>query len=90
MKKGFVLVLGTLAVGGCDQLVDQQMSDIHDKVARDAVEQYDIAKRQGDPIQTCVQAGIVSAAYLQAKDEGSYNTWKAIERADCARAGLPR
>jgi hypothetical protein len=43
--------------------------DIENKVASDAVEQYRIAERQGDKMQICVQAGLVSAAYLQAKDE---------------------
>jgi hypothetical protein len=57
------------------------MADIHNQVATDAVAQYDIAKRQGDAMQACVQAGMVSAAWLQAKDEA--------EKADCAGAGTP-
>jgi len=71
-----------------ERQVQQAMSDIENKVATDAVQQYEIAKRQGDPMQTCVQAGMVSAAFLQAKDEASYTRWKATEQADCARAGL--
>ena len=84
-------VLATLAamLCGCDAIADQQMDDIYGQVVEDSVAQYEIAKRQGDPIQTCVQAGLVSAAYLQAQDESNYNTWKAIEQADCTRAGLP-
>jgi hypothetical protein len=69
---------------------DTIQKDIHAKVATDAVAQYGIAKRGGDAMQTCVQAGLVAAAYLQAKDEASYNTWKTTEKADCAAAGLPR
>lgn len=65
------------------------MADIHSQVAADAVAQYEIAKRQGDPIQVCVQAGLVSAAYLQAKDEPHYMAAKTTEKADCARAGMP-
>lgn len=65
--------------------VAQGMADISQQVAKDAEAQYEIAKRQGDPIQVCVQAGFVSAAYLQAKDEASYVRWKATEKADCAR-----
>jgi hypothetical protein len=66
------------------------MGQIEQKVATDAVAQYDIAKRNGDPIQTCVQAGMVSAAFLQAKDETNFNQWKATEKADCAKAGMPK
>ena len=62
---------------------------IENKVADDAVDQYNIAKRQGDKIQVCVQAGLVSAAYLQAKDEPNYKKWKAIEKQDCKVAGMP-
>jgi hypothetical protein len=66
------------------------MTNIYDKVATDAEARYGIAKRQGDPIQICVQAGFVSAAWLQAKNEAQYGAWKATEKADCARAGMPR
>lgn len=70
--------------------VAASMADIHDQVANDAVAQYGIAKRQGDAMMTCVQAGMVAASFLQAKNEVQYNVWKATERDDCARAGVPR
>jgi len=56
---------------------------IENKVANDAVQEYEIAKNQGDKTQICVQAGLVSAAYLQAKDESNYQKWKTIEKQDC-------
>lgn len=74
--------------GGFDSQVTSDMAKIEGQVATDAVSQYEIAKRQGDPIQICVQAGMVSAAYLQAKDEASYQTWKRREAQDCKRAGV--
>lgn len=67
-----------------------EMTDISNHVADDAVAQYEIAKRQGDKMQTCVQAGLVSAAFLQAKNEPQYREWKTTEKADCAAAGLQR
>jgi hypothetical protein len=70
--------------------VEKEMAKIHNQVADDAVQQYEIAKRGGDKMQTCVQAGFVSAAYLQAKDEPNYNKWKATEKADCKAAGMPQ
>ncbi|KEO87814.1 hypothetical protein EH30_00090 [Erythrobacter sp. JL475] len=86
---GAVLVIAS-GLSACEQLVDAQMDDIYDQVSGDAVKQYEIAKRQGDPIQICVQAGLVSAAYLQAQDEPNYQKWKAIQSADCATAGIPQ
>ena len=87
------LLIGGIAIwwfagGGFDRQVASDMSKIEAQVATDAVNQYDIAKRQGDPIQICVQAGLVSAAYLQAKDEVNYQTWKHKESEDCKRAGI--
>lgn len=74
--------------GGLETQTAKNMDDIYQKVASDAVEQYRIAERQGDKIQICVQAGLVSASYLQAKDESSYRNWKDIEDMACKRAGL--
>jgi len=89
------LIMGGLAIwwfagGGFDKKLASDMNNIYNTVAQDAVAQYNIAKNQGDPIQICVQAGMVSAAYLQAKDQSNYQRWKATEAADCKRAGVPR
>lgn len=65
-----------------------QMQSIENQVAKDAEEQYYIALRQGDKMQIAVQASMVSAAYLQAKDEPNYNKWKAIEKEANKAAGL--
>jgi len=67
---------------------DSLMQSIEKQVARDSVEEYYIALRQGDKIQICVQAGMVSAAFLQAHDEINYQKWKRTEKSDCSLAGL--
>jgi hypothetical protein len=63
-------------------------SGVEKSVATDFVKQYEIAKKRGGAMDACVQAGVVAAAYLQAKDENEFKKWKAIERTDCARAGV--
>jgi hypothetical protein len=78
----FLIVLGGLAwyfFGG----------GIEDQVVKDAVKQYEIAKKNGTPADICEHAGLVSAAYLQAKNEEKYRTAKAQEKQDCAAAGVP-
>jgi len=90
MKKIVTALVLAITLTGCDQAVEAQMDSTYDKVSSDMVAQYDIAKKQGDPMQTCVQAGMVSAAYLQAKDEAKYNEWKAIEKTDCKAAGIDK
>jgi hypothetical protein len=63
---------------------------INASVTSDVTKEYEIAARQGDKMQVCVQAGLVSAAYLQAHDEDKYREWKRREDSDCSRAGLPK
>lgn len=70
------------------ETVADSLSDIYGQVVSDQIKQYEIAKRQGDPVQICVQAGLVCAAYLQAKEEYKYQNWKKIEAEDCKRVGL--
>lgn len=74
--------------GGLDQQAAQELDKIEDQVAMDSVRQYNLAQQSGDRISICVQAGMVSAAYLQAEDQTNYLKWKDVEKADCAKAGL--
>ena len=87
--RSWILAAG-LALSSCQQAVDQQMHSIQDKVASDAVEQYRMVEKSGSAIDKCVQAGMVSAAYLQAKNEEDYSSWKSIERLNCANAGIAK
>jgi hypothetical protein len=75
--------------GGVEHEAAREMGQIEDQVAADSVVQYGIAKRNGSAIDVCVQAGMVSAAYLQAKDEPHYRQWKKTEDDDCKKAGMP-
>ncbi len=60
------------------------------KVADDMIANYNTAKATGDAMQTCVHAGMVVAAYIQANDAANAKVWQATERSDCERAGAPR
>lgn len=87
------LVVGGVALwffagGGWEQQTTKTLTNIHLQVASDALDQYKIAKKQGDPITICVQAGMVSAALLQGKFEDQYIKMKKIEESDCRAAGL--
>lgn len=75
--------------GGWEWQTTREINKIEKQVASDAVRQYNIAEQQGDAMQTCVQAGLVSAAFLQAEDQANYNKWKVIEKTKCKAAGIP-
>ena len=89
-------LLAAMASFGCGER-DRQTTSTTDsnkvttnsnKVVADAVDQYNIAKRSGTPIDQCVQARVVPAAYLQAKDEDNYKIWKETEATDCGAVGM--
>lgn len=84
------LVCLVALLAGCESYAAAELDRIHEQVARDAVAQYQIAKRGGDAMQACVHAGMVAAAYLQAQDEPHYREWLAVERRECDAAGVPR
>lgn len=90
---GIIILVGVVWFfwgGGIEIQTTKNLDDIYRQVSSDAVQQYEIVKRNGTAIDVCVQAGLVSASYLQAKDEVNYQRWKTIENSDCASAGLPR
>ncbi len=76
--------------GGLEKQAAKDLQRIENQVASDQVTQYNIAKSQGDLIQICVQAGMVSVAYLQANNSSNYKKWKRIEKSDCREAGIPQ
>ena len=69
-------------------VVETQMQSIADKVANDAVDQYQITAKSGGPMDRCAQAGMVLAAFLQDKNDAQYSHWKTVERRDCKAAGI--
>ena len=94
LKIGLYVVGGIIAIsfffgGGQKAVVEEQMQDVKNQVAQDAIEQYEIAKRNGTKTDIYVNASMVSAAFLQAKDEPNYAKWKAIEKQAAKDAGMP-
>jgi hypothetical protein len=76
--------------GGLEKQTVKTMDSVYSQVVADSIEQYEITKRGGDKIDICVHAGLIVAAYLQAKDEINYQKWKRIQKADCDTAGMPK
>ncbi len=87
--QGVLCLLATLSVAGCDKVEDAIQKDMQEDIAKDLIEQYEIAKRQGNKMDTCTHAGAVAMTYLSAKDEANYAKWTATQNAECTAAGLP-
>jgi len=86
-------ILVAVSAPSPEELTNQSnefMDTIELHVAEEAEAQYQMVQRSGTIIDMCVQAGMVAAAWLQAKDAGKYDFWKEIEAKTCANAGVPR
>jgi hypothetical protein len=90
-----LLIAGALLSSGCrmdtdSPAVNRYVDSLYQKVAADQIDQYNMVERNhGTDIEICVHAGLVAAAFLQAKDEKNYSKWQDIKRRDCTAAGLP-
>ena len=71
-----------------NEQANSNFEEINKQVTRDVIKQYEIAKRSGTAMDRYVQAGLVAAVFLQAKDEANYRAWKSIERIDGFEAGV--
>lgn len=91
MKKVlFILIAATTmsCVDTSDKAVQKELDKINSQVATDFEEQYRIAKEAGSAMDAYVQAGLVAAAYLQAKDTENFKKWKEIENQEALNAGV--
>lgn len=71
---------------------ESTVQEQYGSAAENAVRQYQkvLHDQHSTKVDVCVQAGLVSSAYLQSQDETNYKKWKAIQKSDCARAGVPQ
>lgn len=84
--------MSTFFLIGCDNSVDNdvqnQINEMDTKIVNDSIIQYNMTKSGGNKIDICVQAGMVKAAMLYTKNDSGYKQWNAIEKTDCAAAGI--
>lgn len=84
-----MMIVSLLFLSACTSAEERELEDIHKQVIEDAIKQYESIKSSEDKIEVCVYAGMVTAAYVEAKNEKEAQKWKAIEDQDCKKAGIP-
>ena len=82
MRGAAILAVGLLCAG-CGQVADAQANLLHTLRIKDAVGDYEKARA---PLDRCVKAKLVVAAYSDARDGAETNAWTARESEDCRQA----
>ena len=82
MRVAAILGVGLLCAG-CGQVADAQAKLVETLRVRDAIGDYQKASR---PLDRCVRAKLVAAAYADAKDVAETEAWSAREHEDCQAA----
>jgi len=90
VKPGPTLLWLAALLAGCGVNVDQRVQLYRQQQARELISQYEQARVRNDVLDMCVKSNLISAAYVDAKDHGDAQAWRARNREDCqaARAAL--
>lgn len=68
---------------------DKNTELMNKKAILDSIEAYNTTlKNDSTPVDICMHAGKVKAAYERAKDYSDAEVWGSIEKTDCKNAGL--
>jgi len=78
-----VAVLGGLVCAGCGQVADAQGKLVETFKIKEATSAYEKARA---PLDRCVKAKLVAAAYADARDAAETEAWEAREHEDCQAA----
>jgi hypothetical protein len=79
MRGGAILGVWLLCTG-CGQVTDAQASLVENLRIKEAVSDYEKASQ---PLDRCVKAKLVAAAYSEARDVAETQAWSAREHEDC-------
>jgi hypothetical protein len=82
MRGAAILVVCVLCAG-CGQVADAQARLVDNLRIKGAVAEYEKATR---PLDRCVKAKLVAAAYADARDLTEAGAWTAREHEDCQSA----
>lgn len=80
------IVLACVSLGACAPIAESQVAKVNNFRVQDAIGNYEAASRSGDPLDMCVKAKLVAAAYDEAREAVSAEAWRAREREACQLA----
>ena len=81
--KALAILPACLALASCAPAMKAQMHMVNNLQIQDAMRKFEAAERSGDPLDMCVKAKLVAAAYEDAKEPLNARAWKAREQQAC-------
>jgi len=78
-----IIMIAILLKNESNHDANATLKNIHHQVAADAMSAFDLAIKANDQPSACVQAGIVTASFLQAGDDTNYRQWLGIKGRVC-------
>ena len=81
--RGVTILTMALLCAGCGQVADAQANLLQTLRVKEAVGDYERARA---PLDRCVKAKLVAAAYSDSKDGAETQAWQAREHEDCRQA----
>lgn len=81
--RGWAILGVWVLCAGCGQVADAQARLVDNLRIKDAIGEYEKAAR---PLDRCVKAKLVAAAYTDAKDRSEAAAWTSREHEDCETA----
>jgi hypothetical protein len=81
--RGLALLAVGLICAGCGQVADAQGELVETWKIKEAIGAYEQASA---PLDRCVKAKLVAAAYTDARDHAETQAWEAREHEDCGTA----
>jgi hypothetical protein len=81
--RGAAILMVCVLCAGCGQVADAQARLVDNLRIKDAIGEYEKASQ---PLDRCVKAKLVAAAYTDAKDKPEAAAWTSREHEDCQSA----
>lgn len=78
---------------GCDQKDDMQDAQepaqfVSNRIIQESIKRYEIVKKSDNPMDACLQAGMIKNTMLAIQNETEYLKWQTIEKDDCKKARI--
>ena len=66
-----------------DNIIDKEVTKFQYDLIEGEIDKFNFAVKHAEPVEVCMQAGVIVQFFLNAKDEKNYKKWKEVEKKHC-------